>query len=124
MVKSRTFSLVAIACLATTAVASAQDLASSGRRALTVYRHHASRVEFRSIASPLDIPVGGGVYFRTPFQLVAAFNRPLLVRIPHYQGPDGSYDEASDFVRSLNGTPCGQECSARSLARWHYALVE
>ncbi len=35
-----------------------------------------------------------------------------------YQGPHGHYDNAADFVRSLNGTPCGQECAQRAQERW------
>jgi hypothetical protein len=35
-----------------------------------------------------------------------------------YQGPHGHYDNPADFDRSLNGTPCGQECTQRARERW------
>lgn len=36
----------------------------------------------------------------------------------NYQGPGGHYDSPADFIRSLNGTPCGMECSERARLRW------
>ncbi len=35
-----------------------------------------------------------------------------------YQGPHGRYASQTGFIRSLNGTPCGIECSQRVQARW------
>jgi hypothetical protein len=35
----------------------------------------------------------------------------LIVQTSRYQEPDGTYDSISDFVRDVNGTPCGVECS-------------
>ena len=116
--------LAAAALLAASGASSAQDLPRPGRHALTVHRHRAPPSGFRGVASPLDIPLGDGVYLRTPFQVVAAGDRPVVVRIPHYQGPDGAYDSQADFVRSINGTPCGQACTARSLQRWGYAPAD
>ncbi len=37
-----------------------------------------------------------------------------------YQGPHGHYSSQSDFIRSLNGTPCGIECERRADARWQW----
>ena len=28
----------------------------------------------------------------------------------HYQAPDGTYYGHSDYIRDVNGTPCGLEC--------------
>lgn len=35
----------------------------------------------------------------------------LVVQTSRYQEPDGTYNSYSDFVRDVNGTPCGVECS-------------
>lgn len=35
-----------------------------------------------------------------------------------YQNPDGSYPSLSNFVRDLNGTPCGIECERDADQRW------
>jgi len=35
-----------------------------------------------------------------------------------YQRPNGLYASQTDFIRSLNGTPCGIECERRELGRW------
>lgn len=37
--------------------------------------------------------------------------------IDQYQGPDGKYDSQTGFIRSLNGTPCGIECTRGEHAR-------
>ncbi len=39
----------------------------------------------------------------------------------YYQGPDGTYDSLSDFVRAIHGTPCGIECTKRAEIRWGLA---
>lgn len=31
-----------------------------------------------------------------------------------YQNPDGSYRSLSDYVRDVEGTPCGMECTRAS----------
>jgi hypothetical protein len=38
----------------------------------------------------------------------------LVVKMSHYQQPDGTYDRLSDLVRAVNGTPCGVDCPAPS----------
>lgn len=111
--------LFAALLVATTPVAAARDPHRSGRGALTV--HRAAPLEAPVPAVPLDLAIGAGVTVRTPFTIVTAATGDVLVRVPHYQGPDGAYDEPADFVRSINGTPCGQACRARSLVRWGYA---
>jgi hypothetical protein len=35
-----------------------------------------------------------------------------------YQGPDGTYNSYADYIRDVNGTPCGQNCSLQAQARW------
>lgn len=35
-----------------------------------------------------------------------------------YQNPDGSYPSLSNFVRDINGVPCGVECEADADRRW------
>lgn len=35
----------------------------------------------------------------------------LILQTSRYQEPDGTYDSFSDFIRDVNGTPCGVECS-------------
>ncbi|MGP0060732.1 MAG: hypothetical protein ACLPID_15740 [Beijerinckiaceae bacterium] len=36
----------------------------------------------------------------------------------NYQAPDGSYDSPRDFIRDLEGTPCGIDCTQRAQQRW------
>jgi hypothetical protein len=43
---------------------------------------------------------------------------PVGIMLNQYQEPDGSYANLSDFTRSINGTPCGIECTRRSEAHW------
>ncbi|WP_297300472.1 hypothetical protein [uncultured Methylovirgula sp.] len=38
----------------------------------------------------------------------------LILKMSHYQQPDGTYDSLGDFVRDVNGTPCGVDCPAPS----------
>ncbi len=38
-----------------------------------------------------------------------------------YQGPHGRYGSQTGFIRSLEGIPCGFNCSARAAAHWHRA---
>lgn len=38
----------------------------------------------------------------------------LILKMSHYQQPDGTYDSVSDLVRDVNGTPCGIDCPAPS----------
>ncbi|QAY95016.1 hypothetical protein CWB41_04120 [Methylovirgula ligni] len=42
----------------------------------------------------------------------------LILKMSHYQQPDGTYDSVSDFVRDVNGTPCGIDCPAPSRVIW------
>ena len=35
-----------------------------------------------------------------------------------YQGPDGSYNSYADYIRDMNGIPCGQDCTLEAQARW------
>jgi hypothetical protein len=70
------------------------------------------------VVVPLD-PVGF-VPIQTPFATVDGPAGPALVRVPHYRGPDGSYDSLTDLTQDINGIPCGVECTRRSLIRWGY----
>jgi hypothetical protein len=38
-------------------------------------------------------------------------NPGLVVQTSGYQEPNGTYDSYSDYVRDVNGTPCGIECT-------------
>lgn len=92
--------------------------------ALTVRQHHAWR-HYAPPAEPLVIPLyPTGVVIQTPFTLVPSDEGPVAVRIPHRQGPDGSYDDLADLSNDIQGTPCGQECTVRALVRWGYQPVE
>jgi hypothetical protein len=35
-----------------------------------------------------------------------------------YQGPHGHYADLADFTRSINGTPCGIECTRSHEELW------
>jgi hypothetical protein len=35
----------------------------------------------------------------------------VVVQTSGYQEPDGTYESYSDFIRDVNGTPCGIECT-------------
>lgn len=42
----------------------------------------------------------------------------LILKMSHYQQPDGTYDSLADFTRDVNGTPCGIDCPAPSRVIW------
>ncbi len=42
----------------------------------------------------------------------------VVLKMSQYQQPDGSYASVSDFVRDVNGTPCGLDCPAPSRVIW------
>ena len=97
--------------------------------AVTIHRHHRSygpgplpgpRV---AVGGPVVVPLDGtGVFFQTPFVDVAAPGQPdAIVRLPHYQKPDGSYDGLYGLSSAIQGYPCGQECTNRALVNWGYA---
>jgi hypothetical protein len=44
--------------------------------------------------------------------------RPAGASRSSYQGPDGRYDSEADFVRDINGTPCGLQCTLEAQKRW------
>ena len=99
-------------------------LAVCHRPALNRLTVHARREPGpRPAAAMLGVAVAPGLVFETPFTLVAGVP-DALVRVPHYIGPDGTYDSQADLVRSINGTPCGQACTRRSLRRWGYAPAD
>ena len=77
----------------------------------------------RPRAVPLGVAVAPGIAVATPFTLVAGVP-DRVVRVPHYLGPDGTYDDASGLVRSVNGTPCGEACTRRALVRWSFAPAD
>jgi hypothetical protein len=35
-----------------------------------------------------------------------------------YQGPHGHYNSLSDYVRDVEGTPCGMNCERAAQERW------
>jgi hypothetical protein len=35
----------------------------------------------------------------------------LVLQTSSYKEPDGTYESYSDYIRDVNGTPCGVECS-------------
>lgn len=45
--------------------------------------------------------------------------RPIVVPPDDYTGPDGSYDSHADMVRSIEGTPCGIDCTRHAYERWN-----
>ncbi len=129
--KRAILAIVSVAAVMTATATSAQDAYRPfpGHRAVTIHRHHhwMWRGPFPpgAVASPLDVPLDdNGLYFRTPFQIVAAGDYEEIVRIPPYQGPDGTYETHADLTQAINGTPCGEECTARSLLRWGLVPVE
>jgi len=38
----------------------------------------------------------------------------LVIKLSQYQQPDGTYNSLADFIRDVNGTPCGVDCDAPS----------
>jgi hypothetical protein len=103
----------------------AADMWDGPDRVVTIApnRIHGHHQVNRPLAEPVDIPLDplGAVGFRTPFTTVETPYGLEVLRIPHRQGPDGTYDDLGDLTQSIQGTPCGQECTARSLVRWGYA---
>ncbi len=77
------------------------------------------------LALPLSIMLSGAaistadaaqVYYAQPYQDGFFSDRPN-----QYKGPHGHYASQTDFIRSLNGTPCGVECTRRENNRWGWA---
>ena len=68
------------------------------------------------LAAPVVLG-GPGLGIVSPYQQIGPNQ---YVHIPHYQGPDGGYDNLSDLSREVNGVPCGIGCQARALHRWGY----
>jgi hypothetical protein len=56
------------------------------------------------------------VYYAQPYH-----DGFLSYRPDRYQGPHGRYASQTDFIRSLNGSPCGIECTRREDNRWSWA---
>ncbi len=76
-----------------------------------------------AFALPLSVVLAGGLaisaahaaqVFYPPAYQYGATSAP-----DQYQGPHGRYGSQTDFIRSLEGIPCGFSCSARAAARWH-----
>jgi|GEM_PF-2979316 hypothetical protein len=74
------------------------------------------------LALPLSVILTGAeisavdaaqVYYAQPY-----YDGFLSYRPDQYQGPHGHYASQTDFIRSLNGTPCGIECTQKH-ARLH-----
>jgi hypothetical protein len=42
---------------------------------------------------------------------------PHAMSYDSYQYPQGQYNSAADFVRSINGTPCGETCTREAQSR-------
>ena len=116
-------SALGIAVLLLSAAPGAADTTQAGPRHGPARRIVVHPRVVRPAAAPLGAAVAPGVVFETPFTVVTG-SPDRIVRVPHYIGPDGTYDEYADLVRSINGTPCGQECARRSLQRWGYAPVD
>ncbi len=91
-----------------------------GQDAIVV--HPSARYWRRPVAAPTEILLDplGSVRFQTPFSTVATPAGPVLIRIPHYQRPDGSYDSLGDLTNAINGVPCGVDCTERALVHWGY----
>jgi hypothetical protein len=75
-----------------------------------------------ALSLPLSVALAGAalsnaeaaqVYYAQPYQ-----DGFLSYRPSQYQGPHGHYASQSDFIRDLNGTPCGIECTQKH-ARLH-----
>jgi hypothetical protein len=56
------------------------------------------------------------------FGLVAAaaclFAVEAAPAVAQYEGPQGHYGSEAAFTRSVNGTPCGINCTRASQRRW------
>lgn len=78
------------------------------------------------VGEPVDIPLGAtGVVIRTPFFDVVTPGAPeRIVRLPHYQHPDGSWDGLYGLSSSIQGYPCGQDCTDRSLLNYGYLPID
>ncbi len=74
------------------------------RRPTRAFYHYKSKIEKRELG-PYAHP------------LILAPSNPYS----SYQAPDGTYDSLSDFVRSVNGTPCGIQCSLDHQQRWSHS---
>ncbi len=123
MTVSKTLALGAVAALLAASPASADGMRDGLHRpAASILTLHPRRGR-GAPAATLGVAVAPGLIVETPFTLVAG-TPDTLVRVPHYLGPDGAYDSQADLVRSINGTPCGQACTRRSLERWGYAPVD
>ena len=103
--------------------ASASQMAGSNNhpQRLTIHRHRSLPRSGALAGAPIDIPLDEGLSVRTPFHVVETSSGERVVRLPHYQGPDGTYDTPADLIQAINGVPCGDECTARALQRWGYA---
>jgi hypothetical protein len=75
-----------------------------------------------AFALPLAAALTGGaisaanaaqIFYANPFQ------SGIAIGFDQYQGPHGRYGSQTGFIRSLEGIPCGFDCSARAAARWH-----
>ena len=42
---------------------------------------------------------------------------PRAMPYNSYQGPNGGYDSLSAYIRSVNGTPCGMNCTREAQER-------
>lgn len=73
----------------------------------------------------LLILLATGALFAAPPAALAQTRRcnRIVNVVPYsaYQGPDGTYNSYADYIRDLNGIPCGQNCSLRAQARWEIA---
>lgn len=47
--------------------------------------------------------------------LAAAGAAPVMAQ---YEGPRGHYNSEAGFIRDLNGTPCGVNCTREAQKRW------
>jgi hypothetical protein len=78
-----------------------------------------------AFALPLSVMLAGGlaisaadaaqVFYPLAYPYGASFSAD------QYTGPHGRYGSQTGFIRSLEGIPCGFNCSARAAVRWHRA---
>jgi hypothetical protein len=52
--------------------------------------------------------------------------RAMFHAIPYdsYQGPRGGYASLSDYVRDVEGIPCGTQCTLAAQQRWSQSRPE
>jgi hypothetical protein len=72
----------------------------------------------------LTLLATGALLVAAPAAMAHAMRYGRVVNIaPYsaYQGPDGTYNSYADYIRDVDGLPCGQDCSLQAQARWGWS---